>query len=316
MDIKELAEKIYTDIQGRQTSTTSILRDTRTLGKMLGNNEFDWVENELKGYAPGKDDPPQYRYADAIESKTWITHLDTTLQKIYSDYLKEQSWTKWLLYQPASELEDLLSTGYIRNTGNVVKSLGFSGGKQTPIYQVITINTQGIKKVLDQIQDRVQEQVAGIIAKPAATTPSTAIFLIYIDKFPQIQRDLEVVSEFIETKKDPSISARSCRPALHALIRALVTKNIPKKYVFTDGQPIAKTGEKSKMKYYIEQKGEEIFGDKKKIIDLDNIFREVYDLASKADKSSVNLQEANYCIDKFLVFLEQLYRYTDLEPVK
>ncbi len=315
MGVRELAEKIYLEIQNRQTSTTSILRDARTLGKMLGKKEFEWVENELKGYKSGEDQIPPYRLVDAVESKTWTTHLDTSLQKIYSDFLKESNWTKWILTQSVSELEDLLVTGYIRNTGKVLKSLGFSAGRQTPIYQSITISGQEIKKVLDQIQDKVHEQVGEILSKPNVTVPSTAILLVYMDKFPDMVNDLEIISEFLETGHNHVIAARSCRPALHAFIRASIKTPIPKGYVFTDNVTLKTASEKSKIKYYLEQKGDSIFGDKNKIIFIDDVFRETYDLSSKADKHTVNIYEANLCVDKFLKFLEQLYRYTDLKPI-
>lgn len=315
MGIKELAEKIYLEIQKRQTSTTSLLRDARVLGKMLGTKEFEWVENELKGYKIEGGQIPPYRIVNATESKTWITQLNTSLQRIYSDFLKGKAWTKWILIQSVSELEDLLTQGYQVNTGKIVKSLGLGNAPKTEIYQVITVSGQEVKKVLDQIQDKVQEQVADILAKPKVTVPSTAIFLIYMDKFPEMTKDLEVVSEFLETSQNHVIATRSCRPVLHELIRALSKNSIPKDYKFTDNVIVKNAAEKSKIKYYLEQKGESLFGDKKRIVFIDESFRETYDLSSKADKHTVNIYEANLCVDRFLKFLEQLYRYTDLNPL-
>ena len=93
-------------------------------------------------------------------------------------------------------------------------------------------------------------------------------------------------------------------------------KPIPKNYVFSDGVKVKNRSEKSKIKYYLEQKGETIFGNKTIILSLDKVFRESYDVSSKAVKNKVNIYEANYCVDQFLLFLSQLYRYTDLSPIK
>src|SRR3989344_5143401 len=111
MDARKLAEEIFNDIQERKTTTTSILRKTRTLGKLLKISDYNWVENELKGY----DDPfvavPQYRIADALNNKTWSGSIPPALLIANSDWLDSTNWIKWTLIQPTSVLEDLLSIG-------------------------------------------------------------------------------------------------------------------------------------------------------------------------------------------------------------
>ncbi len=311
----KLAEKINNEIRDRQTSTTTILRDARTLGKLLKTREFEWVEKELKGYKAGEDGVPTYRITNAIESKKWIVHLNTDLQNLYSDWLKERRWVKWLLTQPVPELEDLLKTGYVKNTGTVLKSLGLSKYKQTPIYLLITVSGQEIKNILDLIQDKIQSQVAEILATPKMSESAIGIFLIYSDKLPESKDDFDKITVFLETGQDYLSAARTCRPILHSLINTLVKSAVPKDYKFTDGKTLQSGGEKSKFKYYLENKGESLFRDKKKILFLDNIFRDLYDVSSKAIKNKVNIYEANYCVDKFKEFLEQLYRYTDLKPI-
>lgn len=311
METKKLAEQIFSEIQGRQTSTTSILREARTLGKLIGNGEFDWVEKELKGYVLEDGILPTYRNANAIESRTWVGHLDTTVQKIYSDWLGQKAWVKWYLYQSVTVLEDLQSNGgYTVNTGVIYKNLEFSG-KSMPIYKSISIDVQEIKKILDQIQDKVSEQISDVLTKPQITKPSHAILEIYSDKFPETKSDIGMVAHYLETGEDYLLATRSCRPILHAIIRALNIE-IPAEYVFSDGVKVSNTGEKSKIKYYLECKGKTLHKDKLKLMSLDNIFREIYEISSRADKNTVSIYEANFCIDTFLRFLERFYRYTDL----
>lgn len=316
MEVRELAEKIYTDIQKGQSTTTSILRDARTLGKLLKNNDFDWVEEELKGYKQNTKTLPSYRIVDAVESKTWTGKINPGLLQIHSDWLYETIFIKWFLLQSVSVLEDLLTKGFVVNTGKTLKTLGLTQYQQKSITQVVTISGQEIKKTLDQVQDNIQEQLAEILAKPTIAKPSIGILMVYSDKFPPVKGDLATIAKFLETGQDHLLAARACRSVLHSVVKALVAGAIPKGYKFTDGVVLKTSAEKSKVKYYLEQKGKSLFGSKKKIVFVDDIFREIYDISSKAIKSNVNIYEANYCVDMFLRFLEQFYRYTDLEPLK
>lgn len=315
MKANELAEQIYAKIQERKSSTSSILRDARLLGKLLHTTNFDWTDKELKGYILPTDQIPTYRNVSALESKTWITHLDTSIQKIYSEFIKSKKWISWILTQSVLELESYISAGLSFNSGTVLQTLGFRSGVKTPIYQYITIPPEKIKQLLDQIQDRVLEQIGDVIVQPIANVPSVAVFLAYAEKFKGVSDDFDSVSSFLETGEDFTRAARSCRPILTKIIKTLIPNKIPKDYVFTDGKGIENRGEKSKFKYYFEMKGDSLYHDKKKLLDLDSEFREVYDIASKADKNEVNVYEAKLCVDKLIHFLEQLNRYTDLIPI-
>ena len=70
------------------------------------------------------------------------------------------------------------------------------------------------------------------------------------------------------------------------------------------------------MKFYLEKRGQSLFKNSKLLLSLDNDFREIYDIGSKALKDEINKYEANFCTDKLIRFLEHLYRYTDLKTLK
>ena len=65
---------------------------------------------------------------------------------------------------------------------------------------MLTINGSEIKKALDLVQDRVQEQVAGILAKPSVQGPATGIFVVFATaEIPDTKSDFETVLKFLET---------------------------------------------------------------------------------------------------------------------
>jgi hypothetical protein len=314
MDARKLAEKIFSDIQGGKTTTTSILRDARALGKLLKTNDFDWVENELKSY----DDPfvaiPSYRTVDAIDKKTWTGVMPPTLLSLNSDWLYNTNWVKWTLPTPVSVLEDLKTIGITMDTGTLLKTLTTSYTSKN-IFQRIEIQPREIKRILDLIQDRVQSQIADYLAKPTLSKPSLAILQIYSELFPEISGDIEIVVLYLENGDRYVDATRSSRSILQIITKSLITANKPNGYVFTDGRPLSEFGEKSKMKYYLEKKGHTLHKDSKRLLPLDEIYRSVYDLGSKALKDKVNRYEANLCIDGLLTLLEKLYRYTDLKSI-
>ena len=315
MNAQELAEKIFQDIQKRSVSTTTILRDVKTLGKLLKNQDFDWVTNELSGYQPTTSSLPPYRFVSAQEMKGWTGTMPAMLSSGISDWLYKNEWISWMVYSPVTELEDLLSTGTTIETGKILKTLS-SGYLTKSVYQRIYIQPREIKKILDQIQERVHGQIIDYLSQPSLSVPSLAILSIFQQKFPELQTDIGTVSNFLSTGEDFLSAARATRSVLQKLIKGLVAIKKPNAYMFSDGKKLEEFGEKSKMKFYLEFKGKELHHNVDRLLFLDPAFRAVYDTGSKALKEGVNVHEANLCADEFINFLENLYKFTDLNSIR
>lgn len=314
MNAQEVAEKIFHDIQGRSTSTTTILRDTKALGKLLNISDFDWVMNELNGYDVNSAEIPPYRITSGIEQKSWTGTIPPLLLSGQTDFLYKDEWAKWIVFNPVSELEDLVATGITTDTGKVLKTL--SSGYQTKvIYQKIFLQPREIKKILDLIQEKVHSQIIEYLSKPTLSTPSLAILAIYSKLFPELQTDLDSVSKFLTSGEDYLNAARATISILQKLSNRLVLISKPTGYTYSDGNKLTDFGEKSKMKYYLEFKGHELHHEKIRLLFLDGAFRNIYDVGSKVLKDGVNQFEANLCVNDLHTFLEQLYKYTNLKSI-
>ena len=323
----ELLEQIVNDLLSSQFDLMVCFRKALLVTRMLGwGEEEKWIEQELKGDHP--DVIPSHREAPA--TLKWVGHGINDNVKLTVAELPElrPELASAFLPQPIAELLEHKESGFVFSTPD--QKTVYAVGKNVDVRQVKVVGVAGVRQVLERTGNVLFDFASKALIALRFGNVSASIFQQYQIRVDPVlarvgaENHLETAYQNLNQGNPASWQAAvlACRNVLQSLAQTLwAVPNDTYPYLKASGSSgdlvVTQDRVRNRLRAYLHQKGISAKGDKLLIGGLERATALVDDLYGEASagKAAISYEDAQNVIIQTYLFLGELVRLTDIEPV-
>lgn len=217
-----LASSLLEEIYTRGSSTLTIARKGRIIGKLVGAKTFvEFLDNELNGYS-NPNNLPAYRIISGLKTYAY----DSTISTFYYNQNKQKLLSKTFISYPLSDSISRIES-FLAQNGVFFRGVVIATPLGVDVYEKTTVDEIALRQLLDGIQEKIAKQLEDIVYSYIKKNPPNPRKEQVVDLVGILQR----FNDFRKYEKDSINNESDVRKELYKMLKPSFPDLVDEEYL-------------------------------------------------------------------------------------